>query len=85
MDHRHAAGLQLGGAADIAGGDEARSGIAEYLDAALSGPKMMDVDPKIGARERQLCRLADVYLVPEFGGVFNAREKPEGLTPALDT
>jgi glutathione S-transferase len=44
---------------------------------------MISADPKVAARERLLCRLADVYLVPELGGVFNAREKPEGLGPAL--
>ncbi len=58
--------------------------IAEYLDAALPGPKMISDDPKVAARERLLCRLADVYIVPEFGGIFNAREKPEGLAPALE-
>ena len=58
--------------------------IAEYLDSALDGPKMISTDPKVAARERLLCRLADVYIVPELGGVFNAREKPEGLAPALE-
>jgi glutathione S-transferase len=58
--------------------------IAEYLDSALSGTKMISADPKTAARERLLVRLADVYLVPELGGVFNAREKPEGLAPAIE-
>ena len=58
--------------------------IAEYLDAALPGPKMISADPKVAARERLLCRLADVYIVPEFGGLFNGREKPEGVAPALE-
>ncbi len=58
--------------------------IAEYLDTVLPGPKMISADPKTAARERLLVRLADVYLVPELGGVFNAREKPEGLAPALE-
>ncbi len=58
--------------------------IAEYLDTVLSGPKLISEDPKTAARERLLVRLADVYLVPELGGVFNAREKPEGLAPALE-
>ena len=58
--------------------------IAEYLDAALSGPKMIDADPKTAARQRLLCRLADVYIVPEIGGLFNARDKPEALAPALE-
>ena len=58
--------------------------IAEYLDTVLPGPKMISADPKTAARERLLVRLADVYLVPELGGVFNAREKPEGLAPVLE-
>ncbi len=58
--------------------------IAEYLDTVLSGPKMISDDPKTAARERLLVRLVDVYVVPEIGGVFNAREKPEGLAPALE-
>jgi glutathione S-transferase len=58
--------------------------IAEYLEATLSGPKTISEDPKVAARERLLVRLADVYIVPELGGLFNAREKPEGLAPALE-
>ncbi len=58
--------------------------IAEYLDSVLSGPKMISADPKLAARERLLCRLADVYVVPELGGLFNAREKPEGVAPAIE-
>ena len=57
--------------------------IAEYLDATLTGPKVISEDPKVAARERLIVRLADVYIVPELGGLFNAREKPEGLAPAL--
>jgi len=58
--------------------------IAEYLDSALSGPKMISEDARTAARERLLCRLADVYLVPDLGGLFNAREKPEGVAPAME-
>ena len=58
--------------------------IAEYLDSALPGPKTISADPKVAARQRLLCRLADTYVVPEFGGLFGAREKPEGLAPALE-
>ena len=57
--------------------------IAEYLDTVLDGPKMISADPQVAARERLLCRLADVYIVPDFGGLFGAREEPEGLAPAL--
>ncbi len=57
--------------------------IAEYLDSVLSGPKMISADPQLAARERLICRLADVYVVPELGGLFNARDKPEGVAPAL--
>ena len=58
--------------------------IAEYLDSALDGPKMISADSKTAARERLMCRLADVYIVPELGGLFNARDKPEGVAPALE-
>ncbi len=58
--------------------------IAEYLDAALPGPKLTAVDPQVAARQRLICRLADVYVVPDLGGLFGAREKPEGLAPALE-
>ena len=58
--------------------------IAEYLDAALPGPKMISEDPKTAARERLLVRLVDVYMVPDIGGIFNSREKPEALAPALE-
>jgi glutathione S-transferase len=57
--------------------------IAEYLDSVLDGPRMIAEDPKVAARQRLLCRLADVYVVPELGGVFGARENPAGLAPAL--
>ena len=57
--------------------------IAEYLDSTLSGPKTISEDPKVAARERLIVRIADVYIVPELGGLFNAREKPEGVAPAL--
>ncbi len=57
--------------------------IAEYLDSVLDGPRMVSADPQVAARQRLLCRIADVYVVPELGGIFNAREKPEGLEPAL--
>ena len=57
--------------------------IAEYLDTVLDGPKMISADPKVAARERLLVRIADVYIVPELGGLFNARDKPEGVAPAL--
>ena len=58
--------------------------IAEYLDSALSGPKLISEDPKTAARERLLVRLADVYLVPELGALFQGRDKPEGVAPALE-
>lgn len=57
--------------------------IAEYLDAVLDGPKMVSADPQVAARERLLVRLADVYVVPELGGLFGARENPAAVAPAL--
>ncbi len=58
--------------------------IAEYLDAALDGPPTIADDPQVAARERLLVRLADVYVVPELGALFNGREKPEAVAPALE-
>ncbi len=58
--------------------------IAEYLEAVLPGPKTIAADPQQAARQRLLVRLVDVYVVPDLGGVFNAREKPEGLAPAVE-
>ena len=57
--------------------------IAEYLDATLSGPALVPADARAAARMRLLIRLIDTYVVPHLGGVFNARDKPEGLAPAI--
>jgi glutathione S-transferase len=57
--------------------------IAEYLDTVLSGPKTISDNPKVAARERLMVRIADVYIVPELGGLFNARDNPDGVAPAL--
>ena len=57
--------------------------IAEYLDNVLDGPKLIPTDPQAAARTRLICRLADVYVVPHLGALFNRRDKPEGLAPAL--
>jgi len=56
--------------------------ITDYLDAVLSGPAMIPADPQEAARVRLLVRLADVYFVPNLGGLFMGREKPEGVAPA---
>ena len=57
--------------------------IADYLNATLSGPSLVPADPKTAARMRLIVRLTDIYIVPHVGGVFNARDKPEGLAPAI--
>ena len=58
--------------------------IAEYLDVTLDGPKLISADAKTAARERLLVRILDVYIVPELGALFQGREKPEGVGPALE-
>jgi glutathione S-transferase len=57
--------------------------IAEYLDAALPGPSLIPIDEKEAARVRLLVRLADVYMVPQLGGLFRGRENPAGVPDAL--
>jgi glutathione S-transferase len=57
--------------------------IADYLDAALPGPSLLPVDEKAAARVRLLLRLADVYMVPQLGGLFRGRENPAGVPDAL--
>lgn len=57
--------------------------IAEYLDMALPGPSLMPVDAAEAAMVRLLIRLADVYMVPQLGGLFRGREHPEGVPAAL--
>ena len=58
--------------------------ITDYLDAVLDGPKMVPAEPRQAALARLLCRIADVYFVPHLGGLFGARDKPEGLAPAKE-
>lgn len=57
--------------------------IAEYLDAALPGPKLVPDDAAGAARVRLLVRLADTYMVPQLGGLFRGRENPAGVPDAL--
>jgi glutathione S-transferase len=57
--------------------------IAEYLDAALPGPSLLPVEAKDAALVRLIVRLADVYMVPQLGGLFRGRENPAGVPDAL--
>lgn len=57
--------------------------ITDYLDAVLPGPALVPVDAQAAAKVRLLVRLADVYVVPNLGGLFNARDKPEGVPAAM--
>ena len=57
--------------------------IADYLDMALPGPKLVPADAAGAARVRLLVRLADVYVVPQLGGLFRGRENPAGVPDAL--
>lgn len=58
--------------------------ITDYVDAVLPGPKLLPDDPKDAARVRLLVRLADVYMVPHLGGLFQAQAKPEGVPAAME-
>ncbi|MEI6486528.1 MAG: glutathione S-transferase family protein [Sphingomonadales bacterium] len=58
--------------------------IAEYLDAALPGPKLVPADAKAAARVRLLVRLVDTYMVPNLGGLFRGRDNPAGVPDALN-
>jgi glutathione S-transferase len=44
--------------------------IAEYLDAALPGPKLTPADPKAAAEIRRLTRITDLYVVPHLLTLF---------------
>ena len=57
--------------------------IADYLDAALPGPRLMPDDAKDAARARLIIRLADLNLVPHLGGLFRGRDNPDGVAPAI--
>ena len=57
--------------------------IAEYLDMALPGPKLLPDDVAGATKVRLLVRLADSYVVPQLGGLFRGRENPAGVPDAL--
>jgi glutathione S-transferase len=57
--------------------------IADYLDLALPGPKLVPDDAAGAAKVRLLVRLADTYVVPQLGGLFRGRENPAGVPDAL--
>lgn len=57
--------------------------IADYLDMALPGPKLVPGDAVGAAKVRLLVRLADTYVVPQLGGLFRGRENPAGVPDAL--
>jgi glutathione S-transferase len=57
--------------------------IADYLDLALPGPKLVPEDAVGAAKVRLLVRLADTYMVPQLGGLFRGRENPAGVPDAL--
>ena len=57
--------------------------IADYLDLALPGPKLIPADIMGATKVRLLVRLADSYVVPQLGGLFRGRENPAGVPDAL--
>lgn len=58
--------------------------ITDYLDRKLSGPSLAPADAQAAARCRLIVRIADLYIVPHLGGLFGARDKPEGVAPAME-
>lgn len=57
--------------------------IIEYIEDAGSGPSLFPDDPAERARTRLLCRMADLYLVPELTVLFRARENPDAVPGAI--
>ncbi len=57
--------------------------ITDYLDRVLSGPKLAPEDPKEAARTRLMVRIVDLYVVPHLAGLFQGRDKPDGVAPAI--
>ncbi len=58
--------------------------ITDYLDAVLPGVKLASSEPQTAARTRLIVRMADLYIVPHLGGLFQARDKPEGVPAAME-
>jgi glutathione S-transferase len=58
--------------------------ITDYLDAILPGPALLPQSPADAAKVRLLIRIADVYMVPNLGGLFTAQANPAGVPAAME-
>lgn len=57
--------------------------IIDDLEDTGSGPSLYPEDKADRARARLLCRMADLYLVPELTVLFRARENPDAVPGAI--
>lgn len=58
--------------------------ILDYVDEVAGGPSLYPADPKSRARARLVARMADLYLMPELGVLFRARQDPSVVPGALE-
>lgn len=58
--------------------------ILDYVDEVGGGASLYPADPKTRARVRLVARMADLYLMPELGVLFRARQDPSVVPGALE-
>ena len=58
--------------------------ILDYVDETGGGASIYPADPQERARVRLLCRMTDIYLVPEVTHLFRGRDNPEGVPGAIE-
>ena len=58
--------------------------ILDYVDEVGGGASLYPGDAKTRARVRLVARLADLYLMPEIGTLFRARQDPSVVPGALE-
>lgn len=58
--------------------------IVDYLEDVGGGRSIYPKDPRERARVRLLCRMADLYLVPELTHLFRARENRDAVPGAIE-
>jgi glutathione S-transferase len=58
--------------------------IIDYVEEVGGGGSIYPADPQERARVRLLCRMADLYIVPELVHLFRARENRDAVPGALE-
>jgi glutathione S-transferase len=58
--------------------------ILDYVEETGGGAPIYPADPQERARVRLLCRMADIYIVPEVTHLFRGRDNPEGVPGAIE-